>query len=46
MVPFAHGEWLAARLPGATRHLQQGEGHLSVTIGQVEQIVDELAATL
>ena len=29
MVPFAHGEWLAARMPGASAHLEHGEGHLS-----------------
>jgi pimeloyl-ACP methyl ester carboxylesterase len=46
MVPFAHGEWLAAHLPGAVAHLEQGEGHLSVTVGTIERIVGELAATL
>ncbi len=44
MVPFAHGEWLAARIPGVTAHLEQGEGHLSVAIGALDRIFDELAA--
>ena len=46
MVPFAHGEWLAARIPGVTAHLEQGEGHLSVTVGSMERMLDELARHL
>jgi pimeloyl-ACP methyl ester carboxylesterase len=42
MVPFAHGEWLASRLPAATAHLEPGEGHLSVGIGQLDAMLDEL----
>jgi pimeloyl-ACP methyl ester carboxylesterase len=42
MVPFAHGQWLASAVPGATAHLQQGEGHLSVMVGAVGQMLDEL----
>jgi pimeloyl-ACP methyl ester carboxylesterase len=42
MVPIAHGEWFAAHLPGATVHLEQGEGHLSVGIGALDPMMDEL----
>lgn len=44
MVPFAHGEWLAERIPGVTAHLEQGEGHLSIGLGAMERMFDELLA--
>jgi pimeloyl-ACP methyl ester carboxylesterase len=44
MVPFAHGRWLAAHVPGVTAHLLPGEGHLSITIGAVDRMLDGLLA--
>jgi hypothetical protein len=42
MVPFAHGRRLASRVPGVTAHLEDGEGHLSVGIGALNRMLDEL----
>lgn len=42
MVPFAHGEWLAANVPGVIAHLLAGQGHLSVAIGRAGEMFDEL----
>jgi pimeloyl-ACP methyl ester carboxylesterase len=44
MVPFSDGQWLASHLPAASAHLQQGEGHLSVGLGALDRMLDELVA--
>jgi pimeloyl-ACP methyl ester carboxylesterase len=42
MVPYAHGEWLAARIPGARPRLFAEEGHLSLAVEFISRVVDEL----
>jgi pimeloyl-ACP methyl ester carboxylesterase len=42
MVPFGHGKWLASQLPAASVHLEEGEGHLSVALGKLDAMLDEL----
>jgi pimeloyl-ACP methyl ester carboxylesterase len=44
MVPYAHGEWLAKHLPqeNIRVHLQPGHGHISIFLGQLDNIIDEL----
>ena len=44
MVPFSHGQWLASRLPGAAAHLEEGQGHLSVGVGALDRMLDELVS--
>ena len=43
MVPFAHGVWLASRVPGAEPNLFAEHGHLSLCVGHLEEIFAGLA---
>jgi pimeloyl-ACP methyl ester carboxylesterase len=43
MVPFAHGQWLAAHIPTARVHLHPDEGHLSLGVASLDRIVADLA---
>jgi pimeloyl-ACP methyl ester carboxylesterase len=42
-VPFAHGEWLAARVPRVDAHLEREEGHLSL-IQKFPTVLEWMAA--
>jgi pimeloyl-ACP methyl ester carboxylesterase len=42
MVPWSHGQWLAANVPGARAHLVRGEGHLSLPAAGFGAILDDL----
>ncbi len=42
MVPYAHGPWLAAHIPGACPHLLEEHGHLSLAVDGFPAILDEL----
>lgn len=44
MVPFAHGEWLAAHLGNACPHLLPEHGHMSLAVAGLPQILDSLVA--
>jgi pimeloyl-ACP methyl ester carboxylesterase len=44
MVPMAHGAWLAAHVRGAEQHLLPDEGHLSLALNKIGDVLDGLLA--
>jgi pimeloyl-ACP methyl ester carboxylesterase len=44
LVPFAHGEWLAAHVPCASPRLLPGEGHISIIESRFGEVLDDLLA--
>lgn len=42
-VPFAHGEWLASHVPHAEAHLEKDEGHLSLFVRKVPEVLSWLS---
>ncbi len=37
-VPFQHGQWLAARIPGVEAHLSDTDGHLTLAVNRVPEV--------
>ena len=47
-VPIAHGEWLAKHINPkcVTIHLEELDGHVSIMLAHVEQMLDEIRAVI
>ncbi len=45
-VPFSHGEWLAANIPGVQARLFDDEGHISLTVNRLDEVYDWLLPQL
>jgi pimeloyl-ACP methyl ester carboxylesterase len=45
LVPWAHGQWLAERIPGAEFRLAKGHGHYSLGVANRTEILDDLMRT-
>jgi pimeloyl-ACP methyl ester carboxylesterase len=46
MVPTAHGRWFDTHLPNADVRILEDEGHLSVLLGAIDQMLDVLVAAV
>jgi pimeloyl-ACP methyl ester carboxylesterase len=44
MVPAGHGAWLAEQIPTAVPHLLPGEGHVSVLVNRLSEILTDVVA--
>jgi len=42
MVPYAHGQWLSRNIPGVAATLRDGDGHLSILLGAIDEMLDGL----
>ncbi|HEU5214378.1 MAG TPA: alpha/beta hydrolase [Gaiellaceae bacterium] len=42
MVPVAHAHWVAERIPGVEAHISEEDGHLSIAVGRLGEILDWL----
>jgi len=43
-VPFQHGQWLAARIPGVDAHLTEEDGHITLLQNRVADVHEWLLA--
>ena len=46
MARFVTGGGLVEAVPGAVAHLEAGQGHLSISVGGFDRMLDELLSTL
>lgn len=46
VVPLAHAQWYAERIPGAELHVKEGEGHVSLVGRHADEVVADLLAGL